>query len=170
MFIRLNEGIIIVNRQHHIQAGFTLVELVTTMIVIGIIAVAVLPRLMSDSSFSAYSLRSEFISELRQVQLKAIQNTDQCYQIDVTSSGYTLRYFSGRAASLCTNQVRIEQQQTFSGNAHVALTSNASQVFSITFDSLGRMLSPVCSGHCFNVVADETLAIAVESEGYIYAP
>jgi MSHA pilin protein MshC len=169
MFIRLNEDIIIVNRQHHIQAGFTLVELVTTMIVIGIIAVAVLPRLMSDSSFSAYSLRSEFISELRQVQLKAIQNTDQCYQIDVTSSGYTLRHFSGRAASLCTNQVRIEQQQTFSGNAHVALTSNASQVFSITFDSLGRMLSPACSGHCFNVVADETLAIAVESEGYIYA-
>ncbi|MBB1425626.1 type II secretion system protein [Shewanella sp. SG44-2] len=159
-----------INRQHSIQAGFTLVELVTTIILLGILAVAVLPRLMSDSSFSAYSLRSEFISELRHVQLKAIQNTDQCYQIDVTSSGYTLRHFSGRAVNVCINQVRIEQQQSFSGNAHIALTSNASQAFSITFDSLGRMLSPACSGHCFNAVADETLAIAVESEGYIYAP
>lgn len=157
------------SQQRNIQLGFTLVELVTTMIVIGIIAVTVLPRLLSDSSYSAYSLRNEFISELRQVQLKAMQNTDQCYQIDVTASGYTLRHFSGRTASLCTNQVRIEQSQTFSGGAHIALASNASQAFSITFDEQGRMLSPACSGNCFNAVADETLAIAVESEGYIYA-
>ena len=98
-----------------------------------------------------------------------MQNTDQCYQIDVTASGYTLRHFSGRTASLCTNQVRIEQSQTFSGGAHIALASNASQAFSITFDEQGRMVSPACSGNCFNAVADETLAIAVESEGYIYA-
>ncbi|WP_137224775.1 Tfp pilus assembly protein FimT/FimU [Shewanella sp. MEBiC00475] len=157
------------NRQHHIQAGFTLVELVTTMIVIGIIAVAVLPRLLSDSSYSAYTLRNEFISELRQVQLTAMQNTDQCYQIDVDNAGYTLRYFSDRSGNSCSNIFREEQPQTFSGGAYITLASSASQVFSITFDSLGRMLSPACSGHCFNAVADETLAIAVESEGYIYA-
>jgi MSHA pilin protein MshC len=158
------------SQQRNIQLGFTLVELVTTIILIGIIAVAVLPRLLSDSSYSAYTLRNEFISELRLVQLTAMQNTDQCYQIDVSATGYTLRYFSGRTtANICTSQVRAEQAQAFSGGAHIALASTTSQVFSITFDSLGRMLSPACSGHCFNVVADETLAIAVESEGYIYA-
>ena len=102
--------------------------------------------------------------------LKRFKIPSNVIKFDVTSSGYTLRHFSGRAVNVCINQVRIEQQQSFSGNAHIALTSNASQVFSITFDSLGRMLSPACSGHCFNAVADETLAIAVESEGYIYAP
>jgi MSHA pilin protein MshC len=159
-----------VKQQRNIQLGFTLVELVTTMILIGILAVAVLPRLSSDSSFSAYSLRNEFISELRLVQLQALQNTDQCYQIDVSATGYTLRHFSGRTtANICTSQVREEQPQAFSGGAHIALASTASQVFSITFDSLGRIISPLCSGHCFNAVADETLAIAVESEGYIYA-
>jgi MSHA pilin protein MshC len=160
-----------VSQQRNIQLGFTLVELVTTIILIGILAVAVLPRLSSDSSFSAYSLRNEFISELRLVQLQAMQNTDQCYQIDVSATGYTLRHFSGRTtANICISQVRAEQAKAFSGGAHIALASTASQVFSITFDSLGRIISPLCSGHCFNAVADETLAIAVESEGYIYAP
>jgi MSHA pilin protein MshC len=158
-----------VKQQRNIQLGFTLVELVTTMILIGILAVAVLPRLSSDSSFSAYSLRNEFISELRLVQLQALQNTDQCYQIEVNASGYTLGYFSDRMGNTCSNPVRTEQPQAFSGGAHIALASTASQVFSITFDSLGRLISPACSGHCFNAVADETLAIAVESEGYIYA-
>lgn len=161
------------SQQRNVQLGFTLVELVTTMIVIGILAVAVLPRLLSDSSYSAYTLRNEFISELRQVQLKAMQNTDQCYQIDVDATGYTLRYFSDRnvtgSSNSCSNQFRTEQPQTFSGGANITLASTASQTFSITFDSLGRMVSPVCSGYCFNAVADETLAIAVETEGYIYA-
>lgn len=169
MFSGEIEGIIYVSLQRKVQLGFTLVELVTTIILIGIIAVAVLPRLFSASSYSAYTLRNEFISELRYVQLKAIQNTDQCYQLDVSASGYTLRYFNDRVGNSCSNPFRTEQPQTFSGGAYIALASSASQVFSITFDSLGRIISPVCSGHCFNAVADETLAIAVESEGYIYA-
>jgi MSHA pilin protein MshC len=152
------------------QRGFTLVELVTVMILIGILAVSALPRFIGSSSYSAYTLRNEFISELRLVQLTAMQNTDQCYQIEVNASGYTLGYFSDRTGNTCSNPVRTEQPQSFSGGAHIALASTASQVFSITFDSLGRIISPLCSGHCFNAVADETLAIAVESEGYIYAP
>jgi MSHA pilin protein MshC len=169
MFSGEIEGTIYVSQQRKVQLGFTLVELVTTIILIGIIAVAVLPRLFSASSYSAYTLRNEFISELRHVQLKAIQNTDQCYQLDVSANGYTLRYFNDRIGNSCSDVFREEQPQSFSANAYITLASDASQVFSITFDSLGRMISPACSGHCFNAVADETLAIAVESEGYIYA-
>jgi MSHA pilin protein MshC len=163
------EGVFTLSPQRNNQLGFTLVELVTTIILIGILAVTVLPRLLSSSSYSAFTLRNEFISELRYVQLKAIQNTDQCYQLDVNASGYTLRYFNDRVGNSCSNQFRAEQPQTFSGGAHIELASSASQVFSITFDSLGRMTSPACAGHCFNAVADDTLAIAVETEGYIYA-
>lgn len=163
------EGVFTLSPQRNNQLGFTLVELVTTIILIGILAVTVLPRLLSSSSYSAFTLRNEFISELRYVQLKAIQNTDQCYQLDVNTSGYTLRYFNDRVGNSCSNQFRAEQPQTFSGGAHIELASSASQVFSITFDSLGRMTSPACAGHCFNAVADDTLAIAVETEGYIYA-
>jgi len=149
--------------------GFSLVELVTTIIVIGIIAVVVLPRFFSDSSYSAYSLRNEFISELRQAQLRALNNTDQCFDVNVTATGYQLRHYSARAGTSCSNLIRAEALQTYSGGASVSLTASASQSFTITFDSLGRVLSPSCAGICFNINADETLQVGVESEGYIYA-
>ena len=157
------------NRSSLKQNGFSLVELVTTIILIGIIAVVVLPRFFSASSYSAYSLRNEFISELRQAQLRALNNTDQCFDVNVTPTGYQLRHYSGRAGNSCTNLIRAEAFQAFSGRASVSLTASASQSFTITFDSLGRMLSPSCAGMCFNINADETLQVGVESEGYIYA-
>ncbi|MCU7376325.1 hypothetical protein PEC18_37455 [Paucibacter sp. O1-1] len=70
-----------------------------------------------------------------------MQNTDQCYQLDVSASGYTLRYFNDRIGNSCSDLLR-EQTQSFSANAYITLASDASQVFSITFDSLGRMISP----------------------------
>ena len=151
------------------QKGFSLVELVTTIILIGIVAVVVLPRFFADSSYSAYSLRNEFISELRQAQLRALNNTDQCFDVNVTSTGYQLRHYSARAGSNCNNVIRTEAFQTFTGRASISLTASASQSFTITFDSLGRMLTPSCAGVCFNINADETLQVGVETEGYIYA-
>ncbi|UJF21982.1 type II secretion system protein [Shewanella sp. OMA3-2] len=149
--------------------GFSLVELVTTIILIGIVSVVVLPRFFSSSSFSAYTLRNEFISELRQAQLRALNNTDRCYEVNVTATGYQLRHYSARAGNSCATLIRTEAVQHYSGGASISLVASASQSFNITFDSLGRMLSPNCAGVCFNINADEILKVAVESEGYIYA-
>ncbi|MGZ9899626.1 type II secretion system protein [Shewanella gaetbuli] len=149
--------------------GFSLVELVTTIILIGIMAAVVLPRFFSQSSYSAYTVRNEFISELRQAQLRALNNTDRCFEINVTPSGYQLRQYADRSGTACSSLIRSEALQGFSGDATVSLTLSASQTFTITYDALGRIISPSCSGPCFDINADETLQIAIESEGYIYA-
>ncbi|QIR13371.1 prepilin-type N-terminal cleavage/methylation domain-containing protein [Shewanella aestuarii] len=152
------------------QNGFSLVELVTTILLIGILAVTVLPRLFSDSSYSAYALRNEFIAELRQGQLRALNNTDRCYDINVTVAGYQLRHYSARNGNACSGTLlRTELLQEFQGGAYVSLLAGGSQNFTVTFDSLGRLLQPICSGACFNIIADDTLVVAVESEGYIHA-
>ncbi|QBF82781.1 MSHA biogenesis protein MshC [Shewanella maritima] len=146
-----------------------MVELVTTIILIGIIAVAVLPRLFSDTTYSAFTLRNEFISELRQAQIRALNNSDRCFAIEVSATSYQQHQYSGRSGNQCTGLIRSEASQAIQGGAQISLTANASSSFTVTFDSLGRVLTPNCSGDCFTINAVDTLKIAVTSEGYIYA-
>ena len=70
-------------------AGFTLVELVMTMIVVGILAVAVLPRFADVSVFEARGFRDETLSLLRYAQKSAVaQRRTVC--VAVASDGITL--------------------------------------------------------------------------------
>lgn len=153
------------------QAGFTLVELVTTIILIGILSVTVLPRLFSQSSYSAFSLRNEFMAELRQVQQKALNNTDRCYRVAVSATGYQLSQFASRNSVGCTGAALAPNPlyiQAFQGGAQLVLTSNNANSFNLDFDINGRP-SLACNGSCIKVVANETLIINISSEGYIYA-
>jgi len=153
------------------QAGFTLVELVTTIILISILAVVVLPRLFTQSSYSAYSLRNEFISELRQVQQKALNNTDRCFRVTVSGTGYQVSQFSARNGAVCSGTALSPNPlytQAFQGSAQLVLVSTNSSNFSLDFDIDGST-SLACNGPCINVIANDTVMINVSSEGYIYA-
>ncbi|AQS40413.1 prepilin-type N-terminal cleavage/methylation domain-containing protein [Shewanella psychrophila] len=146
------------------NAGFTLVELVTTIMLIAILSVVVLPRLMTSSSYSAFTLRDEFISELRKAQLLAMNNQDRCYRVDVDADGYQLRRFDNNT---CTGTSRTEAQQVFSGGASLTRASDDNNTFNVSFNIAG-ISSMGCSGPCINIIADETLAINIESQGYIH--
>ena len=153
------------------QAGFTLVELVTTIILISILAVVVLPRLFTQSSYSAYSLRNEFISELRQVQQKALNNTDRCFRVTVSGTGYQVSQFPARNGAACSGTALSPNPlytQAFQGSAQLVLVSTNSSNFSLDFDINGRP-SLACNGPCISVIANDTVMINVSSEGYIYA-
>ncbi|MCE9685914.1 prepilin-type N-terminal cleavage/methylation domain-containing protein [Shewanella sp. AS16] len=151
------------------QRGFTLVELVTTILLIAILAVAVLPRLLGTSAYSAFSLRNEFIAELRRVQLQALNNTDRCFRVAVSSTGYRLQQFPGRSGKACSGTVLdTDAEQRFQGGASLALLAFNGQNFNLDFDADGRS-SLNCNGNCIEVRADDTLMIAISSEGYIYA-
>ncbi len=155
------------------QFGFTLVELVTTIILISILAVTVLPRLFSQSSYSAYSLRNEFIAELRQVQLRALNNTDRCYRVSVSPSGYQVSEFLARDSAGCSGSASTPNplySEAFQGGASLALASASTGAgsFDLDFDVDGRP-SLACNGACIQVIADETVLINISREGYIYA-
>jgi MSHA pilin protein MshC len=153
------------------QVGFTLVELVTTIILISILAVVVLPRLFTQSSYSAYSLRNEFIAELRQVQQKTLNNTDRCFRVTVSETGYQVSQFSTRNGAVCSGTALSPNplySQAFQGGAQLVLVSTNSSNFSLDFDINGRP-SLACNGPCINVIANDTVVINVSSEGYIYA-
>ncbi|WP_299790265.1 type II secretion system protein [uncultured Shewanella sp.] len=152
------------------QRGFTLVELVTTIMLIAILSVVVLPRLMTSSSYSAFTLRDEFISELRKAQLLAMNNQDYCYRISVDTTGYQLQGYDN---TTCTGSAKLsETKQKFEGGAALELISGSKKSFNVRFDRQGVVTtngtSTVCSGNCIKVIADETLTINIESQGYIH--
>jgi MSHA pilin protein MshC len=152
------------------HSGFTLVELVTTMILIGILAVTALPRFIGPTSYSAYSLRSEFLAELRLVQQLALNNTDRCYRLQVTANQYQLTHFTNRTGPTCGGAIaRVDDPQLLAGGARLVLLDTNSDSFNIDFDINGRpQLNCNANNNCIQTVADESLVIAISAEGYMY--
>jgi MSHA pilin protein MshC len=59
------------------ERGFTLVELIVTMILVGILAVAVIPRFADQSAFDARGFRDGTLSVLRYAQKSAVAQRRQ---------------------------------------------------------------------------------------------
>lgn len=148
------------------RRGFTLVELVTTIILIAILSVVVIPRLLTTSSYSAFTLREEFIAELRKVQIMAMNNQDRCYRLSVTPTQYQVSRYSGTCSG---TPVRTDAAQTFQGGAVLKLDGINS--FKVEFNGQGIPILDCSHSRkkCITVEADETQWIAIESEGYIHA-
>lgn len=148
------------------HSGFTLVELVITIIVLGILAVTAVPKLLERGDVDVFTFQARLIASLRNMQIRAMQDTrvNFCFQVnfinanggDTTSAfGPPLLQYNVNAAdanplSEPTCSVAVE-----GGNAQAYLTATAAEmaengvliqafnsqgslVNSIAFDSLGR--------------------------------
>jgi MSHA pilin protein MshC len=169
------------------QTGFTIIELITVIILIGILAVAVLPKFDGTASYEAHSHRAQLISALRLTQQRAMQQTDAsdsyCHQLIFDDDSNVSRYgipdrldcgetsFAGWQPDATGFEVDSMYQVSFGINGK----ANPSAV---TFDSMGRPIindnesvANNCAGGCvINVQSGvETLKIQIESEGYIHA-
>jgi MSHA pilin protein MshC len=76
----------------HAEAGFTLVELIAILIIVGILAVTALPRFFDTNTFVARSFVDEAQSTLRYAQKVAIAQRRNVFVI-----------FSGSGAAFCLN-------------------------------------------------------------------
>jgi MSHA pilin protein MshC len=69
------------------SSGFTLIELLVTIIILGILSVTIVPRMFTSNGFEAYAYRTEVISTLRNIQLRAMQQTADtpiCRQVKIS--------------------------------------------------------------------------------------
>jgi len=129
--------------------GFTLIELVTVMIIIGILSATILPKFFSSSGYEEYTYRSEIISFLRSAQLRSMQqvNNASCNVITVTSTS---------VSDNCGNQIIIagHHQVTFSTNNNT-----------FTFNHQGITGSTIN----ITVTGSKALVLIIESQGYVHA-
>lgn len=138
--------------------GFTLVELVAVMVILGILAVYVAPRMFDKSDIAAYSLKNRAISIFRNMQVRAMQDTRStsgfCYQVVVDSSNTRLGTpalnfsSSGSASDSCGSTIDTSDSGSFyyipttefdEGNVTVsASNSEGASLGAIRFNSKGQ--------------------------------
>ncbi|MGF1708568.1 type II secretion system protein [Enterovibrio baiacu] len=149
--------------------GFTLIELITVILILGIVSVFAVPRLSGSEAFSVIGARDAGLSVARQVQLRAMQQEDpsnRCNALFVTatrmggSNNTDCQWQDDRSdvVDLSETDVRIKTTTT------------------IFFDLLGRprtnkgvrrCASKECKFTFFE--GSSTASICLNSEGYFYA-
>lgn len=178
MLTRPSTGFRARSRALHSQ-GFTLVEVIVVILLIAVLGITVLPKLQGTSEYQLVSHRDQFISLLRTIQMRAMQNTQDdsstCHRIRflANSSGLSAQNpTSGQCAaglidvtnSPAADFLIIEDIDNYS-----VTNGQNGQINFLEFDSWGRPSTNV--GTCFRRcrITIETYAVCIESEGYIYA-
>lgn len=155
------------NRKINLYLGFSLIELIVVIIILGILSVTVAPKMFSGNGFSEFGYRADAIAKLRLIQTRAMQQgSDGCYQVMLTSS--KLGKVTCTVSPVFVDQdiqratlaeISSDDQVTFSPSGKI-----------FTFDSMGR---PKVDGDneaiTITVIGEQTLGIKIESEGYIHA-
>lgn len=79
------------------QSGFTLIELIMVMVILGVLAAFAAPRFFNDGGFTARGFHDETLAILRYAQKTAIaQRRAVCVNLNAT--GVTLRMFVANPA------------------------------------------------------------------------
>lgn len=152
------------------QAGFTFVELISVVLIVGVLAVAVIPRLADRSVFDTRGFRDQTVSMLRYAQKLAVaQRTHVFVNVHAASNTVCLTY--GAANPTCASGPGVidvlnpANQERYSSTAPAGVSLSSSLAFS--FSPLGKP-SPDAQVS-FNISGSGmTYAIVVEREtGYV---
>lgn len=152
------------NHKFH-QSGFTLVELVMTMVIVGILAVVAIPRFFDKSTFQSRGFADQVQASLRYAQKTAIaQHRFVCVAFTANSIVLTINTVASCPGGNLASP---------SGGATYSITAPSNIAFAATpagfnFDALGR---PSFAGNLSISVAGVTNPIVVEAEtGYVHSP
>lgn len=161
----------------HRLYGFTLIELIFVILLIGILSVVVLPKLsFTDGTSDLVEARDRLLSVLRHSQLQSMQNTqsEACYKVLINNSRF------GQQSADCDNQILantftpdylgFSQAEAAASPLQITANSHAiSTYFQIEFNSLG-VPTESCDGGCriSLTLNNQTQTIYIEPQGYIH--
>jgi MSHA pilin protein MshC len=127
---------------HCRSAGFTMIELVVVIVILGILATVAAPRFFDDRTFLERGYFEELAAALKYAQKLAVASGCPVRMV-VNDDGYSASQKAesgGRCdpdpASAWTTDVRLAGGEAFSGNSPPGVS--VSQPVTMIFDALGR--------------------------------
>lgn len=134
--------------------GFTFVELIVVILLIGILSAFVAPRFFADNDFKARGLADELITAIRHAQRLSMTRGEN-HRIIITTTNYTVEKFDN------TSVRHPDGSATFSKDFPVNIVTTPR---TIEFDQLGR---PIPNN--LTTIVLEPFTITVEQEtGYAH--
>ncbi|MDP1698610.1 MAG: type II secretion system protein [Xanthomonadaceae bacterium] len=108
------------------SAGFTVVELIAVIVVLGILSAMALPRLTDRSAFQARGFEDEVFAALRHARALAVASGCEV-QVSIAGNGYTLNQQSGCDVGGFTLAVPdpATQAPVYAGTAPAGITLSA---------------------------------------------
>lgn len=140
------------------HSGFTLIELIVVLVLIGVLAVSVVPRFFDASGTSEYVYRDQVLNLLRRVQMQAMQCTD-CSESAVVFYNNNIYVGLNNCNIAC-----IEP-----GESNISIIKPTGINAKLGFDAMGRP-SENCKANACRITVKGTvdLHICLEAEGYIH--
>ena len=145
------------------ESGFTVPELVATMVIIGVLAAVAIPRFITQTEFDTFGFAEQTRAALRYAQKSAIAKR-RLVCVDVAANQLSLHVASAFRAANCDQALlNPANGSAYAQSAPRGVTVSAAN---FTFDELGR---PAAAAVISIAGGTLTHVVTVESEtGYVH--
>lgn len=146
---------------HCAQRGFTIIELIVVIVLLGILSATVLPRLTGSSEFRAVQLRDEVVAALRFAQKTAVSHRRN---VCISTAGNTLslQIADQHPANGCNQDLAVPGGSATVSVTGVSLTVAPSTPATLVIEPSGRIDS-TADRYVFTIGSEYTLTLWAET-------